>query len=101
MREISKARDWCLIGDLVMTRTGRQLHESAVSHNWRMLPVQYGLPAPSQVLAEMVRAAGFEAILYSSTKAGELCLAIFPDKLVDGSYVELMDAAPEGVADTG
>ena len=86
--------------DLVMTRTGKQLHESAVSHNWRILPVQYGLPAPSQVLAEMVRAAGFEAILYSSTKAGRPCLAIFPDKLVDGSYVELIDAAPEGVIDT-
>ncbi len=86
--------------DLGMARTGKQLHESAVAHNWRILPVQYGLPAPSQILAEMIRAAGFEGILYSSTKSGGKCLAIFPDKLADGSYVELMDAAPEGVTDT-
>ena len=77
---------------LTMIQTGSQLHDAALKHNWRLQPVQFGLPAPSHTLAELIRAAGFEAILYRSTKGSGKCLAVFPDLLASGSFVELADA---------
>ncbi|MES2889008.1 MAG: RES family NAD+ phosphorylase [Pseudomonadota bacterium] len=81
----------------VMARTAKEVHDLALMHNWRIKPTQFGLPAPSHILAELIRAAGFEAILYPSTKGSADCLAVFPDCLADGSFIELADAAPAGV----
>ena len=64
---------------------------------WRLMPRQFGLPAQSQTLAELIRAAGFEAILYQSSKGPKRCLAIFPDQMLEESYVELSDEAPAEV----
>lgn len=80
-----------------MIKTGKQLHDHVLKHNWRALPIQFGLPAQSQTIAELVRAAGFEAILYKSTKGPGQCLAIFPDLLGDDSFVELAGTPPPGV----
>ncbi|GAB4090385.1 RES family NAD+ phosphorylase [Hydrogenophaga soli] len=82
--------------DLRMLTTGKQLHDAAAVHNWRVLPVQFGLPAPSQILSELIRAADFEAIAYQSSKSGGTCLAIFVDRLAPGSYVELSGTPPAG-----
>lgn len=83
-------------GDLRMVTTGKQLFDVVAIQNWRVLPVQFGLPSPSQILAELIRAADFEAIAYPSSKGGGDCLAVFVDKLAPGSYIELTGAAPEG-----
>ena len=83
--------------ELTMARTGRQLFEMAVNQNWRILPAQFGMPAPSQILAELIFAAEFEGIIYPSTKGLGNCVAVFPEQLKAGSTVELMDAAPAGV----
>lgn len=83
--------------DLTMVQTGRRLYEMAVNQNWRVLPVQFGLPAPSQILAELIYAAGFEGILYASTKGLGNCMAVFPEHLKADSWVALLDAAPAGV----
>lgn len=85
---------------LSMIRSGTQLYDAAVQRNWRALPVQFGLPAPSQILAELIRDASFDGILYRSTKGAGLCVAIFPDCMSADSYVELADAAPAGVGHT-
>ena len=82
--------------NLTMARTGKHLYEMAVNHNWRVLPVQFGLPSSSQVLAEMILAAGFEAILYPSTKGLGRCISIFTEQMSSESYVELSDEAPLG-----
>jgi hypothetical protein len=82
---------------LTMVKSSKQLYDVTVAQNWRILPVQFGLPAPSHVLAEMIRAAGFEAIIYPSSKGGRNCAAIFPDALAPGSFVELLDASPPGI----
>jgi RES domain len=74
------------INGAVMVKTGKQTHDAALKHNWRIAPIQYGLPAPSHILAELIRAAGFEAILYQSTKGPGKCLAVFPDILDGQSY---------------
>lgn len=80
-----------------MVQTGKQIHEMVLTYNWRVLPIQFGLPAQSHILAELIRAAGFEAILYQSTKGPGKCLAVFPDLLDGGSFVELMDTPPLAV----
>lgn len=79
---------------LFMIRTGKQLYEAVLNHNWRRLPVQFDLPAPSQVLAELIRSAGFEGILYQSTRGSGRCLTIFPEQLMEGSFIALADKPP-------
>lgn len=81
--------------DLRMMTTGKQLYDAAAVHNWRVLPVQFGLPAASQILAELIRAADFEAVSYQSSKSGGTCLAIFVDRLAPGSYIELSGIPPD------
>ncbi|RYH68035.1 MAG: hypothetical protein EON54_03110 [Alcaligenaceae bacterium] len=82
--------------DLRMMTTGKQLHDATAVHNWRVLPIQFGLPAPSQILSELIRAADFEAIEYQSSKSGGKCLAVFVDRLAPGSYIELSGPPPFG-----
>jgi hypothetical protein len=82
--------------DLRMLTTGKQLHDVVALHNWRVLPIQFGLPSPSQILSELIRAADFEAIAYQSSKGGGVCVAVFVDRLAPGSFVEVMDKAPAG-----
>ena len=57
--------------------TPRQLMTSVMLENWNAWPVHFDVPSNSQVLATMVIDAGFEGILYPSTKDGKNCLAIF------------------------
>lgn len=82
--------------DLRMLTTGKQLFDVTAVHNWRVLPVQFGLPAQSHILAELIRAAGYEAIAYQSSKGHGMCLAIFVDRLAKGSFIELEDVGPAG-----
>lgn len=86
--------------DVSMIQSGRSLYNAVLMHNWRVQPAQFGLPARSHVLAELVRAAGFEAILYRSTMGPGRCLAVFPDQLSGQAYVELADKAPPEVRHT-
>jgi len=79
---------------LTMVQTGKQLHNAVLKHNWRVLPVQFDLPAQSQIVAELIRAAGFEAVLYQSTMGPGKCLAVFPDRLLETSFIELSDHPP-------
>lgn len=84
-------------GDVRSVRTAKQAYDAVLHFNWRIAPVQFGIPSPSQILAELIRAAGFEAVLYQSSKGPGKCLAVFPDKLFDASFVELTDVPPDGV----
>lgn len=82
--------------DLRMLTTGKQLHDATAVFNWRMWPAQFGLPSPSHILAELIRAADFEAIAYQSSKGDGVCLAVFVDRLAPGSFIEITgDAPPE------
>ena len=83
-------------GDLRMLTTGKQLCEVAEVYNWRVLPMQFGLPSQSQILSELIRAAGFEAISYQSSKGGGSCLAVFVDRLGAESFLEIPGQHPEG-----
>lgn len=82
--------------DLQMIKNGKQLYTLVTELNWRVLPVQFGLPSQSHIVGELIRAAGYEAIAYPSSKGGGTCLAIFVDQLIGGSFIRLADAAPPG-----
>lgn len=80
-----------------MVQTAKQIHDMMFKQNWRMLPRQFGLPAQSQTIAELVYAAGYEGILYKPSKGPQRCVAIFPNQLQGPSFVALADDAPDGV----
>lgn len=75
----------------------QELFRVLLWENWRVLPMQFDIPARTQVIAELVKAAGFEAILYRSTKGLKNCMAVFVEQLRDGSFIELQDQAPASV----
>lgn len=81
-------------GNMIMVQSGQQLHNAIVKNNWRVWSMQFGIPAPSQTMAELIKAAGYEGILYPSSKGPGRCLTIFPENLSDQSYVELIGSAP-------
>jgi RES domain len=77
--------------------SAQELYRVLLNENWRILPAQFEIPSRTHVIAELIRAAGFEGILYKSTKGLKHCLAVFPDQLRDGSFIELQDPAPNTV----
>lgn len=82
--------------ELRMVSTGKQLCDVVALHNWRVLPIQFGLPAQSQILAELIRAADFEGIAYKSSRSGGMCLALFVNRLASESFIELSGPTPSG-----
>jgi len=81
-----------------MLRSPSRLQDEVLKKNWRSAPVQFGVPAPSQILAGLIYDAGYEAIRYPSSKSGASCLAVFPGNLASAnSYVSLSDPAPAEV----
>jgi hypothetical protein len=84
----------------IMIQNGQQLHFAIVKNNWRIWPIQFGMPAPSQILAELIKAEGYEGILYPSSKGPGKCLAVFPENLTDLSHVDLIGMAPSAATIT-
>jgi len=85
--------------DSLLIRTPLRLQTNLQDVNWRAWPVQFGLPSPSQRFGLMLKWAGYEGVLYRSSKQpGSNCLAVFPSNICsDRSFVELQDEFPETV----
>jgi hypothetical protein len=85
-------------GQLTMVTSPERMFNSFFQYNWRAWPVQLDIPSDSQVLAELIFSAGFEGIIYKSTKtsAGK-CIALFPEQLIEGSFVEIDGPSPPKV----
>lgn len=84
----------------IMVQSGQQLHSAIVKNNWRIWPIQFGIPAPSQTMAELIKAAGYEGILYPSSKGPGRCLVVFPENLSDLSHIDLVGPAPSAATIT-
>jgi RES domain-containing protein len=84
----------------IMVQSGQQLHSAIVKSNWRIWPIQFGIPAPSQTMAELIKAAGYEGILYPSSKGPGRCLVVFPENLLDLSHINLIGPAPSAATIT-
>ena len=76
-----------------------QLKAVLLANEWKYYPVQHEIPANSQLFGRMLRDAGFEAILFPSTKvAKSKNLAIFTENLNKSeSFVALQDPTPDSV----
>ncbi len=62
-----------------LIRSAASLQRALLHTNWRVDPVQYGLPSNSQIFGRMCVAAGIHGILYPSVRNSDRhCLALFP-----------------------
>jgi hypothetical protein len=60
-----------------------------------MYPSQYEIPANPQVFGRLLLDAGFDGVLYPSTKGPKSCIALFPDNFArSDSYLEVADEGP-------
>jgi len=90
-KELGKRPPW------LITKSS-QLRKGLLAADWRAWPVQYGIPANPQVFGRLLLEAGFEGVVYPSTRGNDLCLALFPTALAaSDTHVELVDQAPNGV----
>lgn len=65
--------------------------------HWRRNPWQVALPSNSQIFGQLAKAAGIDAIIYSSVKSDGYCVAVFPDNVpTDKRAVQLLDPAFPG-----
>lgn len=81
-----------LIGDVKL------LIDTLLIRNWRLWPMQFDVPASSQVFGQLVADAGIEAILYPSQFTGKNCMAIFLQNFPEtDSCIRLEDDSPPGV----
>lgn len=82
----------------LLIHSGNDLYKSLLG-NWRDMPMQYGLPSNSQVFARFLKQAGFEGVIYPSTKGKGECIALFLDQLNGSdSFVELVDQPPPQIS---
>jgi hypothetical protein len=82
-----------------LIRSTSKLLKVVLEQNWRIWPAQFGLPSQSQTLGRLLMLAGYEAIVYPSTKGGGRCVAALPMNFANGgSFVELKGPHPPEVA---
>lgn len=84
------------IRSMGLVRTVSGLQRQLLHLNWRAEPIQFDLPANSQVFGRIAASAGLHGILYPSARHGRTrCLALFPQNWRgSASFVEVMDGVP-------
>lgn len=80
-----------------LIRSVLKLIDVLLEPNWRLWPMQFDVPFPSQIFGQLVVEAGVEGILYTSKFTGKDCFAIFPQNFNEGSFVQLDDDTPKEI----
>ena len=81
-------------GPLLVTSSA-SLKANLLGHNWRLYPSQYGIPSNPQVFGRLLLDAGFDGVVYPSTKGRRDCVALFPVNFAESeSCVEVADEGP-------
>jgi hypothetical protein len=86
-----------------LVRSTITLQRQLLHPNWRMLPMQFDLPANSQIFGRLVAAAGVHGILYQSARdSTHRCLALYPQNWSgSSSFLALVDStARRGTSDS-
>lgn len=78
--DLSQAESWAILGT----------NQAELTGSWREVQASGQLP-PTQALGIAARELGFEALLVLSATDGKTNLAVFPDNLLKGSFVEVYD----------
>lgn len=77
------------------------LKRSFMATSWQHFPIMYDMPSNSQIFARILILAGFEGILYRSSKSKNNCVAVLLDNFDDSeSHINLSDPAPTQVKHT-
>lgn len=88
------------INPLLPVNSLNQLYDSIFIGDWRLAPMQFDTPSNSQVVGQIARNAGFEAILYPSVRNKHPSLCIFPDNFENSdSYIEIIGTVADTVVD--
>jgi hypothetical protein len=88
------ARSLGMSGPL-LADTNNLLRKTLLAHDWRMYPSQYEIPANPQVFGRLLLDAGFDGVIYPSTKGPKNCIALFPGNFAKSdSCVEVADQGP-------
>lgn len=97
---VRMARSLGLKDPYVLT-TAKQVLNDMFRQDWRVLPQQADVPSNSQVFGRMLKDAGVEAVLYSSTKGPKRCLAAFVENFEGtASQIELQPGYPAEVKES-
>ncbi len=86
-----------------LVRTAKELRSRLLLAplTWRAEPNLSSIPSSNQVFGGLLKAAGFEAVLYPSQQGGQECLAIFPQNLsASSSEIRVIGRPPDGAACT-
>ncbi|MFA6303657.1 MAG: RES family NAD+ phosphorylase [Legionella sp.] len=93
----NKARQLNISSMLPVTSL-EELQKTIFADNWRLMPMQFDVPANSQIIGQIAYSAGIEAILYPSVKTNKNALAIYPENFQDSTaYIEIKGHVAETV----
>lgn len=93
--ELKHLADSLRIQGPLLISASSALKANLLAHNWRLYPSQHGIPANPQVLGRLLLDAGFDGIVYPSTKGPRNCVALFPVNFAQSeSFVEVADEGP-------
>lgn len=83
------------IGPLRLTKSPKEMVKELRYTLWRIWPMQFDVPSPSQIFGQIAADAGIEGIIYHSALTSQPCMAIYPQNFLNSaSFVELDDPAP-------
>ncbi len=86
------------IPPLRAVHSSKELIDTFLTEEWRVMPMNFDIPANPQILGQLAHAAGIEAIVYPSVKTKKICLAIYLENLLMDSFIEIEGEAPEAVS---
>lgn len=83
---------------MLPVRSLNELRETLFAENWRLMPMQFDVPANSQILGQIAHSAGIEAILYPSVKTRKNALAVYPENFRNSeAFIEIKGNIAESV----
>jgi hypothetical protein len=83
---------------LRLIATATELRDSFMLESWREFPSMLNTPANSQLFGHLLCLAGFEGVLFSSTRTGNRNLALFTRQLKNSASVVRVLNPPSSVA---
>jgi hypothetical protein len=94
-KEIKRLAKEANLDEPMIIKTEKALLDTVLEGHWRDKPVNFDIPANSQIFGYLVFLAGIDGIIYPSKLTKKDCLAIFPKNFENGeSFVELTDEPP-------
>jgi hypothetical protein len=76
---------------LRLIASAQELFSSLMAENWREYPTVWNTPANPQLFGHLLAQAGFEGVLFCSTRTGQRNLALFPRLFKEsGSIVKVV-----------